>query len=111
MWTNLKRFVWEWRAVLITTPSMAGLVLLMRSLCLLQPSELSAFDRYMRLRPQESADDRIAIVTIDETDVKECCYVESRDLLQLIEKLEEHQPRAIGLDIYSHLIAAEGKEK
>ncbi|MFB2922499.1 CHASE2 domain-containing protein [Aerosakkonema funiforme] len=111
MWANLKRFVWEWRAVLITTPSMAGLVLLMRSLCLLQPSELSAFDQYMRLRPQESADDRIAIVTIDEKDVKKCCYVESRDLLQLIEKLKEHQPRAIGLDIYSHLIAAENKEE
>lgn len=111
MWTNLKRFVWEWRAVLVTTPSMAGLVVLMRWLCFLQPSELSAFDQYMRLRPQESADDRIAIVTIDEKDVKECCYVESGDLLQLIEKLKEHQPRAIGLDIYSHLIAAEGKEE
>ena len=84
-----------------------GLVILVRSLGFLQPYELSAFDTLMRLRPPEAMDSRILIVTVTDTDVQSqpvkergSASLSDRTLAKLLAKLEELQPRAIGLDIY-----------
>ncbi|MBD3559466.1 CHASE2 domain-containing protein, partial [Planktothrix sp. FACHB-1355] len=70
MWSKLKRQIWEWRGVLITAPSVAGLIILLRFAGFLQLLEWSAYDQFIRLRPQEQPDDRIVIVGITETDLK-----------------------------------------
>jgi CHASE2 domain-containing sensor protein len=86
--------------------AVAASIILGRSLGLLQPLELQAFDHFMRLRPQELPDSRLLIITVDEEDVKN----QERDrgslsdsaLNRLLAKLEQpaFQPRVIGLDIY-----------
>lgn len=77
-----------------------------RSLGVLQPWELKAYDQLMRSRPEEQQDSRLLIVTITEADLQ---LPEQRNrkgslsdqaLEQLLNKLEPDQPRAIGLDIY-----------
>jgi CHASE2 domain-containing sensor protein/predicted Ser/Thr protein kinase len=94
--------------VLLLSIAIAGLVIGMRYLGVLQPFELQAFDRLMRLRPAESQDQRLLIVTIDETDIQYQNQqkmpmrwsLSDRALELLLNKLEQYRPRSIGIDIY-----------
>ncbi|NJL19826.1 MAG: CHASE2 domain-containing protein [Leptolyngbyaceae cyanobacterium SM1_3_5] len=79
----------------------------LRSLGGLQALELRSFDAFMRLRPAEPADSRLLIVTITEEDVqrqnaqeRRGASLSDRALSQLLSKLQPHQPRVIGLDLY-----------
>ncbi|NJM48249.1 MAG: CHASE2 domain-containing protein [Alkalinema sp. RU_4_3] len=81
------------------------LMVALRSLGLLQEIELQTLDRMMQLRPAESVDNRILLVTIDETDIKEQPdrgqgSLSDTALSQLLKKLQPYQPKAIGLDLY-----------
>ncbi|MDJ0615929.1 MAG: CHASE2 domain-containing protein [Calothrix sp. MO_192.B10] len=83
------------------------LVIGIRSLGLLQPWELQAFDHLMGQRPQEQPDKRLLLVTITEADVRSqpvkergAASLSEGSLSQLLTKLENHGARAIGLDIY-----------
>lgn len=83
------------------------LIIVVRSFGLLQPYELSAFDSLMRLRPTEAPDNRILIVTVTDSDVQSqplkdrgSASLSDKTLAQLLAKLEQWQPRALGLDIY-----------
>lgn len=72
----------------------------MRSLSLFQGWELEGFDQLMVTRPQEAQDSRILIVGVNEQDLNTYGYpLSDRILVQLLDKLQQHQPRAIGLDI------------
>ncbi len=72
---------------------------------LLQPSELALLDHYFRLRPPEPLDPRIVIVGITQQDISTLIDYPLTDeiLAQLLEKIRQQQPRAIGLDIYRDL--------
>ncbi|NEO37082.1 MAG: CHASE2 domain-containing protein [Moorea sp. SIOASIH] len=83
-------------------------VITMRSLGLLQGSELHAFDHLISLRPPEKRDERVLVIAVDEPDIQ---YQEKMGwsrkgslsdtaLAQLLRKLNRYQPRVIGLDIY-----------
>jgi CHASE2 domain-containing sensor protein len=85
----------------------SGVTVGVRSLGWLQSWELQTFDLLMQLRPNEAADQRILLVTITEEDVQSQPAQErggsslsDRSLAQLLEKLEQYEPRVIGLDIY-----------
>ncbi len=75
----------------------------------LQSVELQAFDQMMRSRPSEEPDHRLLLVTIDDTDLAnqrrngeslKGTSISEKSLNQLLVKLKQYQPRAIGLDIY-----------
>ena len=112
MWT-FKRFLWSWRGVWLTAPSMAAFVILFRSTGLLQPWELGAYDQYMGLRPQLPKDERIVIVGIDEADLQEIGQgiIPDSTYAQLLTKIKAQKPRAIGLDIYRDLPVPPGEEE
>ena len=105
MWTALRRILWEWRGVVITTPSVAGMVIFLRLAGLLQAWEWSAFDQFMRLRPPAPPDNRVVIVGLDENDVGSLgqAIIPDGVYAELIKKLRDQEPRAIGLDIYRDL--------
>lgn len=67
--------------------------------------EWAAFDQLMRWRPQESVDGRIAIVAIDEASLRSVGQWPIPDgvLAQLLDKIRQQNPRAIGLDLYRDL--------
>lgn len=112
MWSKLKRQIWEWRGVLIAAPSVAGIVILLRFAGLLQLLELSAYDRLFPLRPQENPDDRIAIVGITEEDLRQNGWpIPDRAMADLINKIKDQNPRAIGLDVYRDLPVQPGHEE
>ena len=97
--------LWAWRSVLTITPSIAGLVILLRIVGLFQSFEWAAYDQYMRLRPALPTDSRIVIVGLTEADVSEIgqAIVPDGIYAEVIEKLRSQSPRAIGLDIYRDL--------
>lgn len=82
-----------------------GLVMAVRFLGGLQPMELWAFDQMTRLQPDRGIDERLLVVKVTEEDIREQRQypLSDRVILQAIQKLQVHQPRAIGLDIYRDL--------
>ncbi|KYC41545.1 sensor protein Chase2 [Scytonema hofmannii PCC 7110] len=90
----------------------AALICGLRFLGFLQGLELRAFDQMIAVRPaifNEKPDDRLLIVTIEDADIAQQRRngerldgksISDRSLNQLLEKLEQYQPHAIGLDLY-----------
>jgi adenylate cyclase len=80
---------------------------------LLQVWEWAAYDQYMRLRPPEPQDQRIAIVGIDERDIQSLGQPILADgvYAELIEKLKARQPRVIGLDIFRDIPIEPGHDQ
>ncbi|MEH1861014.1 MAG: adenylate/guanylate cyclase domain-containing protein [Nostoc sp.] len=113
MWLKLKRLLWKGRSVWITTPSVAGLIVILRWAGLLQSWEWAAFDQYMRWRPQNAPDNRIVLVGINETDLHNLdeSIISDAVLARLLKKLKAMQPRAIGLDIYRDLPVEPGHQE
>lgn len=94
------------QTVLVLAAIVTALVMGVRHLGLLQTAELRAFDQLLRLRPKEQPDRRLLVVAIAEDDFKlpeqqqRKGSLSDRALALLVQKLEQYQPRAIGLDIY-----------
>jgi CHASE2 domain-containing sensor protein/class 3 adenylate cyclase len=65
----------------------------------------ATLDLFFRLRPREPVDERIVIVTIDESDITDVGKWPIPDavLARALNNLKQHQPRAIGLDLYRDL--------
>jgi CHASE2 domain-containing sensor protein len=92
--------------ILAATMTIAAVVTGVRSLGVLQPLELQAYDQLLQLRPAERPDNRLLVVSITEEDVQAQAKEQRQGSLsdisldKLLEKLEAAQPLAIGLDIY-----------
>jgi adenylate cyclase len=111
-WKLLKQFLWQWRGVLIATPSVAAIVVLIRLTGLLQTAEWALLDHYFRSRPAESKDDRIVIIGVHESDVTKYNFpLSDRDLATLLTKIKQQEPSAIGLDLYRNLPVGSGYAK
>jgi adenylate cyclase len=113
MGARLKQIIRQWRGVFLTAPAVAGLAIAGSQGGLFQSMEWAAYDSAFRLRPQEATDPRLVIVTIDESDIQQFGKWPISDavLAQAIEKIEQQQPRAIGLDIYRDLPVEPGYQR
>ncbi|MBD2182597.1 CHASE2 domain-containing protein [Aerosakkonema funiforme] len=113
MWKNCQQVFSEWRGVLITSPSVAIFLIVLRWGGFLQLLELTAYDRFFRWRPPEPTDSRIALVEINESDIRKAGQwpISDRVLAELLNKIKQQKPRAIGLDIYRDLRVEPGHEE
>ncbi len=102
---KLKKLTQQWHGVLIVAPSVAGLTIAIRMLGWLQPLELAALDVSFRARPPEPTDDRIVIVSIEESDLTRLKQWPLSDavLAKLLIQIKQQKPQAIGLDLYRDL--------
>ncbi|MEC4802946.1 MAG: CHASE2 domain-containing protein [Jaaginema sp. PMC 1079.18] len=93
--------------------SVAGSIVLLRWVGLFQPIELAALDTLFWTRPLGKLEDRILIVGIDEDDIQKVDRwpIPDKVLAELLWKLQEHQPSAIGIDIYRDLPTQPGQEE
>ncbi|HAA28021.1 MAG TPA: hypothetical protein DCE56_10605, partial [Cyanobacteria bacterium UBA8553] len=116
-WLLIKRIgraVWR-RPVLLTSLTVTGLLLfdrtglpsfiqstkLLEPTYLLEPLELSSYDRLVQLRPALPPDPRLLVVKVTEADLQSYGFpLKDAVLNELLGKLEQYQPAAIGLDIY-----------
>lgn len=71
----------------------------------LQPLELLTYDLMVRLRPDRDPDPRLLIVAITEEDIRAFNRWPLPDatIAQLLDRLSQWQPRAIGLDLYREI--------
>lgn len=95
--------------LLVASVLVAVSVMGVRHLGMLQPWELQSYDHLMQMRPaDEKPDPRLLIVTIDEGDIQYQIQnkmsmrwsLSDQALAQLLQKLEQYQPKTIGIDIY-----------
>lgn len=85
-------------------------ILGLRYLGLFQPFELLAYDLLLRQRPAETTDPRILVVEVTEEDTNRYGYpLEDKFLAQLLQKLYQAQPRAVGLDMHRAQPRGEGR--
>lgn len=88
--------------VAIASLAVTSFVLGIRQLGWLQPLELVTFDQMVRLRTDIGPDPRLLVVGITEADLQalQRPTPSDRTLAQALEELEQHEPAAIGLDLY-----------
>ncbi|MFH7243969.1 MAG: CHASE2 domain-containing protein [Spirulina sp.] len=77
-----------------------------------QGLELKMLDTLLRWRPAEATDERILIIGVTEADVQRLGTYPVPDgvLADLVEALDVHKPRAIGIDIYRDLPVEPGHQ-
>ncbi len=98
--------------VIISSVIVTGLLFGIQRISGLETLELRVFDQMMQIRSSPSPDPRLLIVEITEDDLKKLNFPISSEILDtLLGKLEEYQPRAIGLDIIRDLPVKSGHEK
>ncbi|NMG21505.1 CHASE2 domain-containing serine/threonine-protein kinase [Brasilonema bromeliae] len=93
-----------------------GLLFAVQRLGVLEPLEIRLFDQMMQMRVDSGSDSRLLIVAVTEDDIKKWKSPTSDRLSgevldNLLGKLEQYQPRAIGLDIYRDLPIEPGHNK
>ena len=95
------------------TVIVTGVLLGVRHYGGLEPLELAAFDQMMRARtPETTPDPRLLVITITEKDIRsqQQWPIPDRIFAQLLQKLQVHQPAAIGLDLYRDIPVEPGRQ-
>ena len=89
------------RSVILTSVVVAGVVVGLRQIGTLEGMELRSYDQLMRSRPDQGPDDRLLVVGVTEQDIQTRKEYPIKDdtLAQLLAKLQQYQPRTIGVDI------------
>jgi CHASE2 domain-containing sensor protein len=105
MFGQLKKLAWQWRGVILTVSNVTVLITLVRLFGWFQPLAWSSLDLLFKIRPPEPPDDRIIIISLEETDIQKYQQwpVSDRLLAKLITKIKTQQPRVIGLDLHRDL--------
>ncbi|MEH2382960.1 MAG: CHASE2 domain-containing protein [Nostoc sp.] len=99
----------KFQRTLLSSLAITALVCGVRLLGFWENLEIQAFDLMMRSRPAEGVDPRLLVITIDDDDLAIQrqngesligASISEKSLNKLLAKLNQYQPRAIGLDIY-----------
>lgn len=78
----------------------------------IEPSELAAFDRLMSQREPELIDDRLLVVEVTDRDVEQYNYPQNDEILaRAIDKLQQFQPLAIGLNMHRYSPREPGRQE
>src|SRR4028118_797835 len=112
MWASVTRLLRS-RGIGIIVIGVTGAVLTLQWSGALQLLESALLDQWFRLRPAESGESRVVIVTIDEPDISRLKQWPMSDatLAKLIQKLKTQQPAFIGLDVYRDLPVEPGHQE
>lgn len=95
--------------VLLSSLLVTGLLVGVRHFGVLEALELNAFDQLIRLRPDQGRDSRLLVVTVNDKDLQSYgTLLPDKTLNELLKKLEQYQPRVIGLDIFRDIPVGEG---
>jgi diguanylate cyclase (GGDEF)-like protein len=99
------------KIMLLSSLAVAALLTGGKSLGILEPAELTLFDHLVRSRPDPPPDDRITIVGITEADVQQYGWpLDDATMAELLDAIQAHQPRVVGLDLYRSSFRPPGSE-
>lgn len=113
IWNKIKEEFNIWRVGAFPGLLIIALVVAARLTGSLQFLELITLDTLMRLRPPEPVDKRIVLVGINEKDIQTLkdYPVTDEKIALLINKIQEHNPKVIGLDIVRDLPVNPGNKQ
>ena len=113
MRSKVKAFIRHTRSALVIAPTVATAVITGAFLGAFNLLEWEVRDVFFQLRPAESAERKVVVVTIDELDIRtaEDWPIPDEILAELLEKIADQQPRAIGMDIYRDLPEEPGHQR
>ncbi|MBE9042917.1 EAL domain-containing protein [Pleurocapsales cyanobacterium LEGE 10410] len=99
-------------SLLLITVFITGIVLGVRRLGGLQALELLTYDWMVNLHNKNEVDPRILVVEITDKDIEQYNSYPITDnvIAQLLKKLQQHQPKAIGFDLYREVAYPPGTE-
>lgn len=105
VWKRIKSELAVWRVGALPGLVVIAAVTIGRGLGGLQLAEWAVLDRGLRWRPAEAIDERIVVIGLTEQDIQRIGRypVPDRDLANLLQTLQRHQPTVIGLDIFRDL--------
>lgn len=112
-WKKIKSEFAVWQVGLLPGLLIFTAVVIARLTGSIQFFELVMLDNFLRLRPPEAMDERIVIVGITEKDIQKAkTYpIPDKNIANLLEKIREYQPAAIGLDIFRDVPVQPGTER
>jgi len=97
-------------SLVLASVAVTSLVMGTRYVGILEPLELQAYDYLIRQRPPELIDERILVVEVTKEDVAEHQYpLEDATVAQLLQKLEQYKPLALGLDMHRYQSRGAGR--
>ncbi len=101
------------KPILIIFIIVNSLTIITRQMGGLESWELTVFDRMIRWRPSAEKDNRLFVVkiTAEDVQIQKQWPLSDAILSELLTKLNQHQPIAIGLDIYRDLPVNPGHEE
>jgi CHASE2 domain-containing sensor protein len=100
----------SFRTVFLASVAVTSLVMGTRYVGILEPLELQAYDYLIRQRPPELIDERILVVEVTKEDIAEHQYpLEDATVAQLLQKLKQYKPRALGLDMHRYQSRGAGR--
>jgi CHASE2 domain-containing sensor protein len=110
MFAKLKNL---FRQPVVFSSAIATILLVgIQKLGVFEPLEMRVYDQMMQLRADPGQDSRLLIVALTNNDIQKLNWPLSGELLdRLLGKLEEYEPRAIGLDIFRDLPVQPGHNK
>jgi diguanylate cyclase (GGDEF)-like protein/PAS domain S-box-containing protein len=113
LWKAGLQKVWQRGRVWITASGVAAGMIGLRLAGVLQLGEFAFYDQMFRWRPAEALDDRIVLVTVEESDLDRLQQWPMSDaqLSDLLNRIAAAQPKAIGLDIYRNFAVAPGSKE
>jgi CHASE2 domain-containing sensor protein len=101
----------SFRTVFLASVAVTSLVMGTRYVGILEPLELQAYDYLIRQRPPELIDERILVVEVTKEDIAEHQYpLEDATVAQLLQKLEQYEPRGLGLDMHRYQSRGVGRK-
>ncbi|MEL6605911.1 MAG: CHASE2 domain-containing protein [Cyanobacteria bacterium J06614_10] len=111
LWRLLKERIAGWREVILPGTLIISLVCIVRLGGLLQSQEWMALDVFSRHCPMQASQQHIAMVTIDTADYQSTGSFPISDeiLAQAIARLQQYQPKVIGLDMLRAQPIGEGQ--
>ncbi len=113
MWSKFKQLLWQWRVVLVTSPTVAICIILANMLGGFHLLEWATLERFFALRPQKPHSERILVVAIDEQDISQIGKGQIPDaaLADAIKRIQAAKPVAIGMDLYRDLPIEPGHQE
>ena len=113
MWQRLKKQIVNWRGIGITVMGVTVGAMALQSSGALQLLECAVLDLWFRVRPPESGESRVVIVSIDESDISRMGYwpISDETLAEVLAKIKQQQAAVIGLNLYRNLPVEPGHQK
>ncbi|HEY9850791.1 MAG TPA: CHASE2 domain-containing protein [Leptolyngbyaceae cyanobacterium] len=100
-----------WQIVMFSSVLATSLVMGARYMGWLEKWELPAFDWLMRMRPAEPIDPRLVVVEITKEDTDKNYPLKDYQITELIQKIQHHKPRTIGLDLHRYEERPPGRQE